>query len=259
MLQSIEIDNMKVAYEVAGQGTPLILMHGWGCDHSTVASVAATASLTNTVYSLDLPGFGESDEPTRPWTPEDYAAMLRAFVTALGIKRPTLAGHSYGGRVAIVYGATYPDEVDRLILIDAAGVKPRHGLKWHWKVGSFKTGKWLLNTFLGKEKAAPVIERWRNKRGSADYRAASPMMKATMSASVNEDLCHYMPSIKAPTLLMWGEKDTATPLADARKMERLIPDAGIVTFIGAGHYSFLDAPAHFAAVLAEFLNPSPKE
>lgn len=74
-----------------------------------------------------------------------------------------------------------------------------------------------------------------------------------MSKSVNEDLCHLMPSIKAPTLLLWGENDTATPLSDARKMERLIPDAAVVSFTGAGHYSFLDAPAQFAAVLRSFL------
>ncbi len=253
MLQSIDIDGMKVVYDESGQGSPLILMHGWGCDHTTVASVAATAAQTHTVYSLDLPGFGGSTEPRIPWTPEHYARLLRAFIEKLGLHRPSLAGHSYGGRVAIVYSACHPDEVDKIILIDAAGVKPRHGMRWYWKVYSFKTAKWLLNTIMGRKKAEPVIDRIRSKKGSADYRAASPVMRATMSASVNEDLCHYMPSIKAPTLLIWGETDTATPLSDAKKMERLIPDAGLVTFPGAGHYSFLDAPAHFAAVLSSFL------
>ena len=69
MLDTITIDGLKVAYETSGKGRPLILMHGWGCDHTTVASVAATASATHTVYSLDLPGFGQSDEPAEPWTP----------------------------------------------------------------------------------------------------------------------------------------------------------------------------------------------
>lgn len=254
MLQSIDINGMTVAYDVSGLGAPLILMHGWGCDHTTVASVAATAALTHTVYSLDLPGFGGSTEPREPWTPERYAEMIRAFIDKLGLERPVLAGHSYGGRVAIVYAATHPQDVEKVILIDAAGVKPRHGLNWHLKVYSFKTAKWFLNLVMGQKKAEPVINRMRGKSGSADYRAASPMMRATMSVSVNEDLCHYMPAITAPTLLMWGEADTATPLGDARRMESLIRDAGLVVFPGAGHYSFLDAPAHFAAVLSSFLS-----
>ena len=74
-----------------------------------------------------------------------------------------------------------------------------------------------------------------------------------MSKVVNEDLCHLMPEISAPTLLIWGENDTATPLSDAKKMERLIPDAGLVSFPGCGHYSFLDNPGQFAAVLNSFL------
>jgi pimeloyl-ACP methyl ester carboxylesterase len=78
-------------------------------------------------------------------------------------------------------------------------------------------------------------------------------MRGTLSRVVNEDLRRFMPRITAPTLLIWGENDTATPLKDARTMERLIPDAGLVTFAGAGHYSFLERPAQFAAVLDSFL------
>jgi pimeloyl-ACP methyl ester carboxylesterase len=79
------------------------------------------------------------------------------------------------------------------------------------------------------------------------------MMRAVMSRVVNEDLCRYMPHIKAPTLLIWGEDDTATPLRDAKKMERLIPGSGLVSFPGCGHYSFLDNAGQFAAVLQSFL------
>ena len=254
MTDIINIDGLDVAYEVSGHGKPLILMHGWGCDHTTVASVAATAATTRTVYSIDLPGFGKSAEPAEPWTPERYAAMLRSFITKLGIKHPVLAGHSYGGRVAIVYASQFPNEVSKLILIDAAGVKPRRKLSYYIKVYSFKLWKKILLLTLGHTRAEARIEKARARRGSADYRAASPVMRATMSLSVNDDLRHLMPAIKAPTLLLWGENDTATPLHDAREMERLIPDTGLVVFPGAGHYSFLDAPAHFAAVMLSFLS-----
>ena len=79
-------------------------------------------------------------------------------------------------------------------------------------------------------------------------------MRAILSKVVNEDLCHLMPKIAAPTLLFWGENDTATPLADAKRMEKLIPDAGLVTVAGAGHFSFLENMPLFLKVLESFLN-----
>ena len=78
-------------------------------------------------------------------------------------------------------------------------------------------------------------------------------MRAILSKVVNEDLKYCMPKITAPTLLIWGENDTATPLRDAQIMEKLIPDVGLVSFPGCGHYSFLDNPFQFAAVLRSFI------
>ena len=105
----------------------------------------------------------------------------------------------------------------------------------------------------GKKGAQERIEQMRAKRGSSDYNNASPMMRAILSKVVNEDLKHCMPNISVPTLLIWGENDTATPLRDAQIMEKLIPDAGLVSFPGCGHYSFLDNPIQFAAVLRSFI------
>jgi pimeloyl-ACP methyl ester carboxylesterase len=138
-------------------------------------------------------------------------------------------------------------------LVDAAGVKPTRKLSYYIKVYSFKTAKNVVKLFLPKDKATQIIDKMRAGKGSADYAAASPTMRAILSKVVNEDLKHVMPNIKAPTLLIWGENDTATPLKDAQKMEKLIPDAGLVSFPGCGHYSFLDNPMQFAAVLTSFL------
>ena len=96
--------------------------------------------------------------------------------------------------------------------------------------------------------------RYRAKVGSSDYSSASPMMRAILSKVVNEDLTGVMPGISCPTLLIWGANDTATPLSDAKTMEKLIPDAGLVSFDGVGHYSFLENPFQFAAVLKSFLS-----
>ena len=132
-------------------------------------------------------------------------------------------------------------------------VKPRRPLKYYLKVYSFKTVKWLARTFMPREKAEAWIAKKRNKSGSSDYNNATPRMKSILSKCVNEDLTPVLPSVKAPTLLIWGENDTATPMRDARIMERLIPDTGLVSFPGCGHYSFLDNPGQFAAVLRSFL------
>ena len=95
----------------------------------------------------------------------------------------------------------------------------------------------------------------RGKAGSSDYNNATPKMRAIMSRVVNEDLTDRLSLIKIPPPCLYGgTEDTATPIADAKTMERLIPDAGLVAYEGAGHYSFLDRPAQTKAVIASFLN-----
>lgn len=254
MEKTIDIHGVRVRYDVAGCGeTPVIVLHGWGCTAQTVKVLSdACSDSTTTVYTLDLPGFGGSQEPAEVWGIEDYTAMLEDFTKALGIARPVLVGHSFGGRMSIVYASR--NDTDRVILVDAAGVKPHRTLKYYAKVYSFKTAKFLAPLLMGKRRADALIERMRGRSGSSDYASATPKMRAIMSRVVNEDLCHLMPKIKAPTLLIWGENDTATPLSDAKKMERLIPDAGLVSYPGAGHYSFLERQAQTAAVIASFLN-----
>lgn len=251
-MDTIDIDGLRLHYTRQGQGYPMIVMHGWGCNHSTVASIAAVASGSCEVFNIDFPGFGESPEPDDVWGVDAYTRLIEKMVMQLGISNPILLGHSFGGRVGILYASRNP--VRKLILVDAAGVKPRRRLKYYLKVYGFKLSKRLAHIVYGKEKAERIIEERRKRSASADYAQASPRMRAILSRVVNEDLCGVMPRIKAPTLLIWGENDTATPLADAKKMERLIPDAGLVSFPGCGHYSFLDNPRQFAAVLTSFLN-----
>lgn len=248
----IKISGINLYYTKSGSGPDLILMHGWGCSSVTVASIARIAAESHTVYSIDFPGFGRSSEPNTVWGIEDYTRMLRDFVEKTGITDPTLIGHSFGGRIAILYSSKYP--VDKVVLVDAAGIKPKRSLKYYFKVYSFKAMRKIVPILMGKEKGEAYLDAQRAKRGSSDYKNSTPKMRAIMSKVVNEDLKHCMPAIKAPTLLIWGENDTATPLRDAQIMEKLIPGAALVSFAGCGHYSFLDNPIQFAAVLRSFLN-----
>lgn len=243
---------IRLKYDESGEGPAMIIMHGWGCDGSTVRTIADIAAEQHKVYNLDLPGFGKSTEPTTVWGVDDYVEMLEEFVEKTGIENPIVLGHSFGGRVGILYSSR--NKVDKLILVDSAGVKPSRSLKYYIKVYSFKAAKRLWRILLGKERAEARIESMRKKKGSSDYSLASPMMRSILVKTVNQDLKYAMPLIMAPTLLIWGENDTATPLKDAKVMEKLIPDAGLVSFKGCGHYSFLDNPYQFAAVLRSFIN-----
>ena len=198
MEKEIELEGVRVAMEVTGSGRPLILMHGWGCDHSTVRSIAATAALTHTVYNIDFPGFGASEEPAEVWGVERYTRLIEALVKSEKLESPVLVGHSFGGRVAILCASR--NKADKVILVDAAGIKPRRTLKYYLKVYSFKAGKKFWELILGKEKAQARIDRMRARRGSSDYAGASPMMRRILSKVVNEDLTDRLPLIPAPAI-----------------------------------------------------------
>lgn len=253
MQKEIVIDSIKLNYNEIGpqDGAPIIMMHGWGCNHTTLASIEKIVGERMHVFNIDLPGFGKSSEPNEVWGVEDYTRLIEKFIERLCIVNPVLLGHSFGGRVSILLSSR--NKVNKVILTDAAGVKPRRSARYYIKVYSFKAVKHTLLTLFGKEKGGKMLDRYRGKAGSSDYNNASPMMRAILSRCVNEDLKHVMPLIKAPTLLIWGENDTATPLSDAKTMEQLIPDAGLVSFPGCGHYSFLDNPIGYKAVIKEFL------
>jgi len=225
----------------------VIFLHGWGCDHKIFSPFTGDLSSSYEVVSLDFPGFGESEEPDGVWGVEEYTLFLEAFCAELGLVKPSLVGHSFGGRVAILFASR--NDVERVVLTDSAGIKPRRSAGYYIKVYSYKSVKWILLKVLRNEE---LFRRFSAGRGSSDYASASPRMKAVLSKVVGEDLRQVMPLIKAPVLLFWGTADTATPLSDALEMEKLIPDAGLVKVEGGSHFSFLEAPGLYRSVLKSF-------
>ena len=249
--------SVRLHYTDCGEGHPLLLLHGWGCNTTTFSAIRPFLEARFRVLTLDFAGFGQSDEPHEVWGVEEYTRSVEALAKAEGIENPILIGHSFGGRVSIVYASR--NKTQKIILVDAAGVKPRRSLSYYRKVYTFKLLKRILPLIVGRKRAETMIEARRSKAGSSDYNQATPMMRAILSKCVNEDLCHLMPKIEAPTLLFWGEKDTATPLADAKRMEKLIPDAGLVTVAGAGHFAFLENTPLFLRVAESFLQKEIKK
>ncbi len=252
MKQFVDIEEIKLCYEVAGEGKPVIILHGWGCSKDTVQSITDHISKTHRAYALDMPGFGETPPPSEVFGIERYTQVVEKFCRKLNIENPILIGHSFGGRISILFSSR--NQTSKVMLVDAAGIVPKRTLKYHIKVRSYKIYKKLLPLFVGKHEAERRIEERRNRSGSADYRAAQGIMRAIFVKIVNEDLKYVMPKIKAPTLMIWGELDTATPLSDARTMEKLIKGSGVAVMKGCGHYSFLDNPRQFFAIVDAFLN-----
>ena len=234
----------------------LLMLHGWGASKETFAPVIDALKGRYRIIAPDLPGFGRTGELDRPWTVGDYAGFVQGFIEGLGLAdRPFSAcGHSHGGRVLIKWASLYNDTgLKRLILIDSAGLKQRHGFAWYAKVYSYKAGKALLKAPLLGRMLAPWAEKKLSTAGSTDYRQASPLMRRTMVLQLGEDLGSCLPLIRVPTLLFWGDMDRDTPIELGRRMERGIPDAGMVVLSPAGHYSYLDQFQAFISALAYFL------
>ena len=249
-------NNININVEVAGEGNPILLLHGWGCSHRTFAHIQQVLAQTHKVYNFDFPGFGNSQEPDTVWGTEEYTRMVENFVKENNLQAPSLVGHSFGGRISIIYASR--NKVSRVALVDAAGIKPKRPFSYYYKVYSFKLLKKLCYTLLPKKTADAIIEKKRKGAGSADYNNASPKMRAILSKVVNEDLTALLPKITAPTLLFWGNLDTATPLADAKTMEKLIPDTKLVIAHGTGHFSFLENQGLFTVTMKKFFKAEEK-
>lgn len=244
-------EGVDLAYTIAGEGDTIILLHGWGCDATIWGATHDMLAEHYRVVAVDFAGFGRSAEPKSVWGVEEYTQSIEALVKHLGIESPTLIGHSFGGRVSILYASR--NRVSRVVLTDAAGVKPRRSLGYYRKVYTYKLMKRTLPLLIGDKKAQMLLEQRRKSAASSDYNRATPMMRAILSKCVNEDLCSVMPKIKVPVLLFWGDKDTATPIGDAHKMEHLMGDAGLVVAEGAGHFAMLEQPELWSATLRSFL------
>ena len=253
----INVNSINTNYIDEGDaaGGSILLLHGWGSNITLFKNIIGMLSPYMRVVAPDMPGFGETDEPEKAWCVDDYVDFIADFCKAVELKNPIMLGHSFGGRVIIkaVTKAQEPLCPPKIILTDSAGIKPKQSLKSKISTKTYKAGKAVMSTAPMKKLFPNAVDNMRNRRGSADYLAASPVMRQTLVKVVNEDLTDLLPKIKQSTLLIWGDKDDATPLSDGQQMEKLIPDSGLVTIENAGHYAFLDGWYTFSRVLVSYL------
>lgn len=247
----IKVDNLNIFYKKAGQGNKVMFLHGWMGRADSFLPVFNYLSSKFEVYAIDFPGFGQSTEPGRPWDVRDYMNLVLKVFDALGIDKAHIVAHSFGGRVAIMLAAEHPERVGKMVLADSAGLIPKRGVKYYFKVYSFKFYKKVYLTFTDPEKRQQKLDEFYKRYGSKDYRD-SGNLRQTFTRVVNQDLRGYLHSIKASTLLIWGDQDKDTPIYMGRIMEKEIPDAGLVLFKGAGHFAYLERLGDFNIIVVKF-------
>lgn len=247
------IDGIRVYYETQGEGKDLLLLHGWGSSGAAFGWIMRQFSGRYRVTALDFPGFGQSDMPPIPWGVSDYADFVERFMQAMDIRNPVLVGHSFGGRVIIYLTGSGRVSPPKIVLMDSAGIKPKPTLKGRARRMGFKTVKRVLTLPGLRNKTDNLMDKARRRFGSADYNNAPPVLRQTLVRVVNEDLSHLLPRIACPALLIWGDQDMDTPLSDGRRMEQLIPDAGLCVIGGAGHFAFAQRPYEVGRILDSFL------
>ena len=238
---TIKIQNININYIQYGNGEKdILLLHGWGQNIAMMKPLGDYFSDRFRITILDFPGFGESEEPNKPWTVANYSEMLESFVKKLNIKKPIVIGHSFGGRVAIRFSSR--NSIEKLVLFGSPCIRIEEKLS-------------ITVKLLKKLKTLPGLneigEYMKNYIGSRDYKAASPIMRQTLVEVVNEDLSKYAREIEEPTLLIWGENDTEAPLNDARELEKIMIDAALIVLPGT-HYAYLENLPRVVSILNNF-------
>lgn len=241
-------DNIKINYDILGMGPPLILLHGWGTNYHTFDDVCKYLKSDYTIYLIDLPGFGKSDEPKYVYNLSNYVHFLCTFITELQIDNPIILGHSFGGRIAIKY-ASISKNINKLILVDSAGIKKRLSFKKRISILKYKYLKW----YYKKNKDITKYNQLTATTGSSDYLASSNIMKGTLSKVIKENLKKNLKKIQVETLIIWGRDDKETPYRDAIIMKKHIPNAGLVTFDDVGHFPYLERKNYFKVVIKNYL------
>ncbi|MGA7306571.1 MAG: alpha/beta hydrolase, partial [Rhodothermales bacterium] len=211
------------------------------------------------VVSMDLPGHGRTPEPQSAVGVQESAALVAATIGRLDYPSVTLIGHSNGGRIALFMASDerYEPLIRRLVLISPSGIRPQRSLKVRFKSTVAKILKapflllpgklqpkglaWLRDSFI-----------WR-MLGSSDYRALSGVMRESFVKTVNCFLEDRIARITVPTLIFWGDQDHDVSLSQIETLARGIPDAGVVTLRGAGHYGYVDDPSTVSAATRHFL------
>ena len=233
----------------------MLLLHGWSSPLPLLSPLSEQlAPLVYRCYVPDMPGFLQTPAPAAIWSVHDYVKWVVTYLNTNQLDKVYLFGHSFGGRLGLVLGAEHSERLIKMALADSAGVRPPPSSSGQLRLKLYRAA---LNTLqiIGLKLQADQLRNWySNRYGSADYKAVTGVMRETFVKVVNEDLLPYAAHVQPSTLLFWGDADADTPLWQGQLLEKTIPDAGLVVWEGAGHYSYLERLADTVRVMDHFFS-----
>src|SRR3954454_11832446 len=264
------------AFVLAGDGPPLLLLHGIGNSAQTWAGVIEKLAAQHTVLAPDLLGHGSSDKPRGDYSIAGYANGIRDLLSVLDIEQVTIVGHSLGGGIALQFAYQFPERVERLVLVGSGGLGP--DLSAGLRLASLPGAEAVLTVLSG---ASGLLRRglqavdtvggalgWKPVRDVAEaaeailalrdvearqafLRTLRGVVDAHGQAVTAIDRLYLANAV--PMLVVWGSRDPIVPAAHAETVRRLVPTARVEVFPGAGHWPHLDDPDRFCTVLLDFL------
>jgi pimeloyl-ACP methyl ester carboxylesterase len=257
----IELEDLTICYERAGDGPPLVLLHGGLSDHREWRHQIDGLSDAFTVVAWDTPGCGGSSDPPETFRMPDYADRLASFIEALGLDRPHVLGLSWGSTLALELYRRRPDIPRTLILTGAyagwAGSLPPATVEDRL-TSSLRdlealsaeafVRTWVPSLFTD---GAPldVVEAYVVVMADLHPEGMRPMLHAMADADQRD----VLPTIAVPTLLLYGAEDRRSPLPVAHEMHDAIPGSSLTVLPDVGHMSNLEAPERFNAAVRGFL------
>jgi pimeloyl-ACP methyl ester carboxylesterase len=259
-MDEVEVAGLRIAFERAGGGPPLVLVHGAVSDSRVWRRQLDDLSDEFTVVAWDAPGCGGSADPPESFRLPDYAEALAGFIAALGLERPHVLGHSFGGGLALELYPRHPAVPATLILAGAyagwAGSLPRteveRRLRFALEVADRLPGGFeptsmpgLFSKAMSPETVDELVAIMSEIRPVAT--------RAMAHALAERDLRDVLPAIGVPTLLLYGDADQRSPLNVAEDLRDSIPTSRLVVMAGLGHESYLESPERFNAEVRSFL------
>jgi pimeloyl-ACP methyl ester carboxylesterase len=258
-MPDVDTGGLRIAYERAGEGPPLVFLHGVLGDSREWRRQTSALSDEFTVIAWDAPGCGRSSDPAPPFGTADWAGSLAGLLEAIGVEQTHVAGLSWGGTVALELYRLHPERVRSLILADTyagwkgslppevCAARVETCLREAEMPPSALAARWLPS--LLPESAPPELAD-EIAAVIADCRPAMlGLMAQGMGSTDQRDL---LPHIDVPTLLLWGEADQRSPLSVAEQFREASPGARLVVIPEAGHMSNMEQPERFNAVVRRF-------
>lgn len=245
--------DISMYYEIQGNGKKkLLLLPGWGDTRKSFNYLIDYLSNYFTVYSIDYPGFGNSNFPNHDLTIFDYSNLIYEFIKENKLQDPILIGHSFGGRIISILTGYYHYKFSNIILMDSAGIKPKVTIKKLFKRLSYKLLK-KLGRIIPKKYQTKYYNNLFKRYASRDYQELSSNMRKTFQNVVNTDLKNYLKYIDSNVLLIWGNSDMDTPISDAKIMNSMIKNSELIIIDKVGHFPYLERPELIKAILFEQL------